>query len=150
MYKWMGDALNTVLFPDLKPVQQKDLTAAFEKVKGEPVEQKRYTKTQQFEIARREEQEAAAAILAASGSRENSFNAGEAVDVEMEEANPPKFDAYDLMDPVDVLSKFPSDLKSRMGSSKWKDRKEALDEVHEVLSKAPKLATDDYSDFLSV
>lgn len=150
MYKWMGDALNTVLFPDLKPVQQKDLTAAFEKVKGEPVEQKRYTKTQQFEIARREEQEAAAAILAASGSRENSFNAGEAVDVEMEEANPPKFDAYDLMDPVDVLSKFPSDLKSRMGSSKWKDRKEALDEVHEVLSKAPKLATDDYSDFVRI
>lgn len=134
IYKWMGDALATVLFANLKPVQQRDLTAEFEKVKGTKPQQKRMTRAQQ---------EALAAQAEASTE-----------DVEMEEAveqeSAAEFDPYEMMDPVDVLSKLPSDLHSRMSSAKWKDRKEALDEVVEVLSKAPKIANDDYSDLVKV
>lgn len=132
LYKWMGEALPTILFPDLKPVQQKDLTAAFEKVKDEPAEQKRLTRSQQAAKQQAEELQ----------------------DVEMEEAvqeeAQPAFDPFEMLDPIDVLSKFPSDLHERISSAKWKDRKEVLDEVVEVLSKAPKLVVADYSDFVKI
>ena len=52
LYRWMGDALSNILFPDLKPVQQKDLTAAFEKETGKPATQKRLTRKQKEEIER--------------------------------------------------------------------------------------------------
>lgn len=137
LYKWMGDALTQILFADLKPVQQRDLTAEFEKVKGEKPEQKRLTRAQQ---------EAAAA--------QQADLAPDALDVVMEEASAqnvaPQLDMFDLMDPIDVLSKLPADLATRMSSSLWKDRKEALDEVIAVLSKAPKLANDDYSDLVRI
>lgn len=134
IYKWMGDGLTTVLFADLKPIQQKDLTSEFEKVKGTKPEQKRLTRAQQQEL---ESQNA------------NAENDG---DIDMEDSSPadlaPQFDPFDMLEPVDVLSKLPGDLNSRMGSAKWKDRKDALDEVHEVLSKAPKLAAADYTDLV--
>lgn len=138
IYKWMGEALVTLLFADLKPIQQKDLTSEFEKLNGAKPEQKRLTRAQQEAI---ELQKASAA-------------AGDG-DIDMEEEldqpeQAPEFSAYDMLEPVDVLSKLPSDLNSRMASTKWKDRKEALDEVFEVLSKAPKLANDDYTDLVRV
>lgn len=137
MYKWMGDGLTTILFADLKPIQQRDLTAEFEKVKGVKAEQKKLTRFQQEEL---ESQKALAA--------------GDNGDIDMEESvlteQAPEFSAYDMLEPVDVLSKLPGDLNSRVASAKWKDRKEALDEVYEVLSKAPKLANDDYTDLVRV
>lgn len=134
LYKWMGDGLTVVLFPDLKPVQQKDLTSAFEKVKGEPVEQIRLTRSQQAARKQAEEQD----------------------DVEMEEAattveeSLQAFDPFEMLDPINVLSKFPSDLNERITSAKWKDRKEVLDEVVEVLAKSPKLVVTDYSEFVKI
>lgn len=132
IYKWMGQGLTTVLFPDLKPIQQKDLTAEFEKVQGLKLEQKRLTRQQQ--------------------EAQNLANNADDADVEMEDAAPAEstdsFDPFDMLEPVDVLSKLPSDLNSRLSSAKWKDRKEALDEVYEVLSKAPRLAQADYTDLV--
>lgn len=130
LYKWMGDGLSTVLFPDLKPVQQKDLTAAFDKVKGEAPQQKRLTKAQQAETA-----------------TEQPDDEG---DVEMTDVIAPQVDPFDLLEPVDVVSKFPGDLSSRMASSKWKDRVEALEEVHEVLAKTPKIKPDDFTEFMRI
>lgn len=134
IYKWMGDGLTTVLFADLKPIQQKDLTAEFEKVKGSKPEQKRLTRSQQQTL------------------EAQNANADQDGDIEMEDSGSgepaAEFDPFDMLEPVDVLSKLPGDLTSRMGSAKWKDRKDALDEVHEVLSKAPKLAAADYTDLV--
>ncbi|RCK66078.1 Spindle pole body component alp14 [Candida viswanathii] len=151
LYKWMGDALTNVLFPDLKPVQQKDLTAAFEKEKGNATEQKRLTRKQKEEIERQKELEAAAAAAAAAGP-----TGGE--DVEMTDASgaaqdgdAPAFDPLEFVDPVEVLSKFPSDFDTRISSSLWKDRKAVLEEVVPVLEKSPKLVThDDYLPVLRV
>lgn len=138
LYKWMGDALVTLLFADLKPVQQKDLTVAFEKVKDVTAEQKRYTRRQQ----QQREKEREAAIAATSAALD-----GDVVMDDAEEAAP-AFDAFSMMDPVHVLSKFPSDLNDRIASKVWKERKEVLEEVHAVLSKAPKLAVDEYVDVI--
>lgn len=143
VYKWMGGALETVLFPDLKPVQQKDLTKAFEAVQGIKPEQKRLTRSQQIEIERRKEEESR---MVAAGDG----------DVEMKDAHDEapqesQFDPFDLIEPVEVLSKLPHDLNARISSTKWKDRKEVLDEVHILLEKAPKLSTkDDYSDIVRI
>uniref|UniRef100_A0A0L0NUD4 TOG domain-containing protein n=1 Tax=Candidozyma auris TaxID=498019 RepID=A0A0L0NUD4_CANAR len=138
LYKWMGQGLTLVLMDNLRPVQQKDLQADFDKVSGEKPEQKRYTKQQQEKLA--EQQRA---------------NEREDVDMDVDNsevkgADPAsqEFDPHEMLEPVDVLLKLPSDLSSRMASAKWKDRKEALDEVYAVLSKAPKLVNADYTDLV--
>ena len=50
LYRWMGDALINALFSDLKPVQQKDLTAAFEKEKGTSPQQKDIPKSKEKKL----------------------------------------------------------------------------------------------------
>lgn len=130
LYKWLGDGLTTLLFEHLKPVQQRDLKAEFEKVQGQSPVQKRFTAAQQ--------------AARASASSE---------DVEMTENSPEPsaaapsaaFDPFSVMEPQDVLSKLPHDLETQLLSAKWKDRKEALDEVYAVLSKAPRIAVVDYT-----
>ncbi|ODV79626.1 uncharacterized protein CANTADRAFT_20928 [Suhomyces tanzawaensis NRRL Y-17324] len=139
LYKWMGDSLESVLFPNLKPVQQKDLTKAFDAVKGTSVEQQRLTRSQQLELEKLESN---------NGANQNE-------DVDMDDAgdvqsSAPTFDPADLVDPVEVLNKLPSDLDARIGSAKWKDRKEALDDVYAILEKTIKLANDDYTPLIRI
>lgn len=129
LYKWLGDGLTTLLFEHLKPVQQRDLKAEFDKVQGQSPAQKRFTAAQQASRA--------------SASSE---------DVEMAENSPEPstapsaaFDPYSVMEPQDVLSKLPPDLETQLLSAKWKDRKDALDEVCAVLVKAPRIAVVDYT-----
>lgn len=143
LYKWMGSALETVLFPELKPVQQKDLKKSFEEVQDITPKQIRFTLAQQLEIGKRQqEEEELLRVPQGDGDVEMQ-------DVESENVDEPQFDAYDLLDPVEVLSKIPSDLNPRMASTKWKDRKEALEEVHAILEKTGKLAPrDDYIDLV--
>lgn len=135
LYKWLGDGLTTLLFPNLKPVQQRDLTAEFEKVKGEKPEQKRLTKSQQEELLAKQNQPEGTEDIEMEDTKEDTETA---------------FDPYLMLEPVEVLSKMPADLSTRMASAKWKDRKEALDEVYEVLSKAPKLVDADYTPLVRI
>lgn len=158
LYKWMRDTLVSVLFGDLKPVQQKDLTKAFEKIENESPTQLRFTRRQHAEIERKrlEAEEEAAAAAAATAY---ATMPGEGEDVVMEDSETgasgaPEsmaYDPLDLMDPVEILSKLPSDLSARISSSKWKDRKEVLDEVHAVLEKTVKIQPrDDYSELVRI
>lgn len=135
LYKWLGDGLTTILLPNLKPVQQRELTAEFEKVKGEKPEQRRLTKAQQEELLAKQNQPEASEDIEMEDTKEEASAA---------------FDPYLMLEPVEVLSKMPADLSARMSSAKWKDRKEALDEVYEVLSKAPKLVDADYSPLIRI
>jgi hypothetical protein len=158
LYKWMRDTLVSVLFGDLKAVQQKDLTRAFEKIEHEPPTQLRYTRRQQTEIERKRlEAEAEAAAAAAAAASATMLGEGE--DVVMEDSDTGTSGAHesmvynplDLMDPVEILSKLPSDLSARISSPKWKDRKDVLDEVHAVLEKTVKIQPrDDYSELIRI
>ncbi|CCG22963.1 hypothetical protein CORT_0D01150 [Candida orthopsilosis Co 90-125] len=142
LYKWMGDSLTLILFPDLKPVQQKDLTSAFEAVKSEKPQQKRLTKVQRDEIAKQEE------ASAASVSQVNEKD-----DVEMSDAALPdsNYDPLEFVDPVEVLCKLPNDFEAKVSSAKWKDRVEVLEEAQSVLEKAPKLIdNDDYAPLVRI
>ncbi|KAI5957293.1 hypothetical protein KGF54_000221 [Candida jiufengensis] len=130
LYKWMKGSLSDILFPDLKPIQQKDLTTAFEKIANEPhPQQKRLTNLQKEELAAKESQSVSEDV--------------EMSDVTVEEEI---YDPLQFVDPIEVLSKLPPDFETRISSSKWKDRVEVLEEVLLILQKTPKLiTTDDYA-----
>lgn len=57
-------------------------------------------------------------------------------------------DPYDLLDPVDILSKLPKDFFDKLEAKKWQDRKEALDALEGLLKSAPKLEQGDYGDIV--
>ncbi|WVQ95173.1 hypothetical protein IAU59_002267 [Kwoniella sp. CBS 9459] len=122
LYSYLGPALIPAL-ADLKPVQMTDLQKSFDSMDaegkgagtGKPT---RYTRKGQRE---REAAEAA-------GGDEGGAEGGEEV------AAPVPIDPKSLLDPVDVLALFPSDLMDRLASTKWKDRLESLEECTKVLS----------------
>lgn len=116
LYRWLREAMKTTFWNDLKPVQQQDLEKLFEGVKSEPApKQDRLLRSQQ------------AAKEAAPAADDDEAGAGEE---EAEEI--PEVEAFDLAEPVDVAKKIPSDFHERLASTKWKDRKETLDELYEV------------------
>lgn len=132
LYKWLGAVVKDTLFPDLKPVQQKDLEAEFEKITEKPTPLRLL----------RSQQAAKAAAGGGGGGGESASGAADDAeddgDVEM-----------DLFDPVEVLSKIPPDFSTRVASTKWKERKEALEELHTIVN-VPKLQTDDYGDIIRI
>ncbi len=65
----------------------------------------------------------------------NILNACEDADeVEEEEGDAMEVDAFDLAEPVDAYSKMPENFSENLASTKWKDRKEALEALHAVLN----------------
>ncbi|KAG7929464.1 hypothetical protein KL925_000206 [Ogataea polymorpha] len=127
---YMGNVFETVIFEKLKPIQQKDLAKAFEKIEGSPTP-KRLLRSHQVQIA------------------ESRTGSDDVLMVDVQEESSDQLDAFNLVDPVDVLSKIPSDFKSRIESPKWKDRVEVLEETLNEL-KHPKLKNDDYMDLIRI
>ncbi|KAL6717623.1 hypothetical protein ACLMJK_005538 [Lecanora helva] len=115
LYRWLREAMKTLFWNDLKPVQQQDLEKLFEPIKSEPSpKQERLLRSQQ------------AAKDAAPVNEEQVEQEAE------EEAGEPE--VMDLAEPVDALSKVPGDYHERLASAKWKDRKDALDELYQVVN----------------
>lgn len=113
LYKWLKDAMKPMFFGELKPVQQKELEDAFEKVKDETPKQERLLKSQQ----------AAAAAAEAAG-----------VVVEEEEEEPVQVDAFDLAEPVDIMATLPENFEDQVSSTKWKERKESLEALAVIIN----------------
>lgn len=57
-------------------------------------------------------------------------------------------DPYDLLDPVEILSKLPKDFYDKLEAKKWQERKEALDSLENLLKTAPRLEPGDYADLV--
>lgn len=112
LYKWLKDAMKPMFFNDLKPAQQKELEGEFEKVKGEHPKQERLLRSQQ-------------------AAREVAEAAGEPEEEEVEEEEEPEqVEAFDLAEPVDLTAKLPETFQEQVSSTKWKDRKEALEALY--------------------
>ena len=118
---------------DLKPVQQQDLEALFEKAKQDP------SPTQERLL--RSQQDARAA--ASNGGGEGGSS--DVPDDHAEEA--PEVDAFDLAEPVDVTSKIPKDLHESLASTKWKDRKDGLDALHAAVN-VPRIKEADFGELV--
>ena len=123
LYRWLKDAMKAVFWGDLKPVQQQDLEKEFDKIKEEPApKQERFTRAQQAAMAVAEESGAGGA----TGGADEDLGVDEAADA-------PEMDAFDLAEPVDVISKVSKDFYENLESKKWKERKEALDALLALL-----------------
>ena len=73
----------------------------------------------------------------------------EAEDVEQaDSAAAPEIDPFDLIDPVDILSKLPKDFYEKTEAKKWQERKEAMDIIEKLVTENPKLEAGDYSDLV--
>lgn len=128
LYRWLREAMKPLFWGELKPVQQTDLEKLFEPIKDEPMpKQERLLRTQQ---AAKEEAEAAPDV-----EDEEEYEEEAAIDLE------PEFEA------VDVLSKIPADFNDRLASTKWKDRKEALEETFAVMN-VPLIQEGSYDDVI--
>jgi hypothetical protein len=128
-YRWLKEAMKPLFWNDLKPVQQQDLDKLFEKVKDEPPpKQERLLRSQQA---------AKEAAAAAPGGDDEYGDDDEEAAIDLE----PEFEA------VDVFAKIPKDFNERLGSSKWKDRKEVLEETQKALD-TPKIAEGPFDDLI--
>jgi cytoskeleton-associated protein 5 len=127
-YRWLRDAMKPMFWNDLKPTQQTDLEAQFEKVKAEGMpKQERLLKSQQAEKER---------APVGGGDDEYEEDGGE-----VEEAA--EVDAFDLAEPQDVISKIPKDFFDNLASSKWKERKDAVEALNAIVN-VPRIKDGDF------
>ncbi|KAL3475475.1 armadillo-type protein [Aspergillus californicus] len=128
LYRWLKDAVKPLFWGDLKPVQQSDLEKLFEAVKQEPPpKQERLTRAQQAE--------ADAGAGAGTNAETGGDDEGEEDYVEVDAD---EIDVLDFAEPIDVFPKIPDNFSEQLASSKWKDRKEALDALYTALN-VPKI-----------
>jgi cytoskeleton-associated protein 5 len=129
-YRWLRDAMKPMFWNDLKPTQQTDLEAQFEKVKAEGApKQERLLRSQQAEKER---------APVGGGDEDYEDDAGDAEE-------PAEVDAFDLAEPQDVVSKIPKDFFDNLGSLKWKERKEALEALHAIVN-VPRIKDGDFNE----
>ncbi|OGM50059.1 spindle pole body component [Aspergillus bombycis] len=134
MYRWLKEAIKPLFWAELKPVQQTDLEKLFENVKQEPPpKQERFTRAQQDAMA----------VASAAPEDGEAEDGGE----EYGDEDGGEVDAFDLAEPVDVMPKIPKDLHEQLASSKWKDRKEALDALHSALN-VPRIKDGPFDDIV--
>jgi len=136
LYRWLKDAMKPMFWSDLKPVQQSDLEKLFEKVKEEPApKQERFTRAQQAQMA-------SAHHATTQAPPADDAEPQDAADVEEDLG---EMDAFDLAEPVDAASKIPDSFHENIASSKWKERKDALDELFNILN-TPRIKEAQYDD----
>lgn len=131
-YRWLREAMKPMFWGDLKPTQQSDMEAQFEKIKSEPApKQERFLRSQQAAMAQ------APPPGADGGDEGEGEPEGEAEEI----------DAFDLAEPQEVLSKVPGNFHEQLASSKWKERKEAVDALYVVVN-VPRVKDGDYGEIV--
>ncbi|KAI6248598.1 Spindle pole body component alp14 [Erysiphe necator] len=131
LYRWLREAMKPVFWGDLKPTQQADMESHFEKIKVEvPPKQERYLRSQQ-------------------ALKEKVSHVLEADTMEMEDGvnEPEEIDVFSMLESQDVLSKIVPSFYELVASTKWKDRKDALESVYTVLN-IPKIKDGDFSELV--
>ncbi|KAM0334996.1 hypothetical protein ACHAQA_000030 [Verticillium albo-atrum] len=129
-YRWLREAMKPMFWGDLKPTQQTDLETQFEKIKAEPApKQERFLRSQQEIMAR-----------APPPGEEGDGDYGAD-----EEEEPAEVDAFDLAEPQDVTGKVPANFTEALASSKWKERKEALEALFAAVN-VPRIKDGDFNE----
>lgn len=132
LYRWLKEAMKPMFWGELKPTQQTEMEAQFEKIKSEPApKQERFLRSQKSAMAR-------APLPGANGVTEEE---------DSEEVEIVEVDAFDLAEPQDILSKVPTDFHEQLASTKWKDRKEALEGLYTILN-VPRIKDGDFGEIV--
>ncbi|XP_011883305.1 PREDICTED: cytoskeleton-associated protein 5 isoform X2 [Vollenhovia emeryi] len=132
MYRWVGERLRQQL-NTLKAVHIAELEAEFSSLGEEKVVPMRHLRSQKPKNR------------GGNGNSAAASDNGEDDNEDADGALVPDIDPYDLLAPVDILSKLPKDFYEKIEAKKWQERKEAL-EALEALVKNPKLENGDYGD----
>ncbi|RKF58404.1 Spindle pole body component alp14 [Erysiphe neolycopersici] len=131
LYRWLREAMKPIFWADLKSTQQADMELHFERIKIEaPPKQERYLRSQQ-----------------AVKEKASQFHETDAAEVEDDANEPEEIDVFSMMESQDVLSKIAPNFNEQISSSKWKDRKDALESVYAVLN-ITKIKDGDFSDLV--
>ncbi|EGX95519.1 spindle pole body component, putative [Cordyceps militaris CM01] len=129
LYRWLREAMKPLFWGELKPTQQTDLEAQFEKVKAEPPpKQERLLRSQQD------------VVETAPEAGEDGYDEGGD-----EQDGGEELDAFALAEPVDISHKISPNFTELLASSKWKDRKEAVDGLYEALN-VPRIKETDFGE----
>lgn len=134
IYRWMKDVYKSQI-QGLKPIQISELEAEFEKIAGEKAAPVRYLRSEQNRIRE----------PVITGAGDEGDGAGVSQPQVQEDIDP-----YELLEPVEILSKLSSDFYTNCESKKWAERKAALESLQELLTPNPKLAPGDYGDLIKV
>ena len=67
----------------------------------------------------------------------------------MVDDEPVVVDAFDLAEPVDIRKNLPPEFHEWIGSTKWKERKDALDALL-TNAKVPRIKEENYSDIMGI
>ncbi|KAJ2888463.1 hypothetical protein FB639_000626 [Coemansia asiatica] len=130
LYRWMGQAIMPSL-QDLPPVLHKELETQFTAISGNPPpKQTRLLRSQQESEASDEP----AAKISAGAVSDSADNGDESAENAAAEIDP-----WEMADPVDITKKLPDDYYTFVTSSKWKERKEVIESLHETLKKSIRL-----------
>lgn len=119
LYSYLGPALLPAL-SDLKPVQMSDLQKSFDGLDAEGKGAGTGKPTRWTRKVQRERE-----------VMDDGQDDGDGAAVAEE---PAPIDPMSLLDPVDVYKLFPDNLMEQLGSSKWKERLESLEECNKVLA----------------
>ncbi|KAH0583910.1 hypothetical protein H2248_009502 [Termitomyces sp. 'cryptogamus'] len=125
LYQYLGSGIEPWL-ADLKPVQVKELKEAFDAMENDgrgkgTLKPERLTRQQARE----------ADILESSNEQADGSPGGESQEINL--------DPRALSEPVDIVPKISPSLQTALKSTKWKERKEALDELLTLLSSTPRI-----------
>lgn len=133
-YRWIGDVMKVQL-KDLKEVQMKELEEEFGNLSDAGrAKPERWLRSQgpPKETVREVNQD------------------GEEEEDEDDEPNQDnELDVFEMLDPVEILSKLPKDFYEKVEQKKWQDRKEALDALFGLVQN-PKLQPGDYIELVKV
>ncbi|XP_052744603.1 protein mini spindles [Bicyclus anynana] len=132
MHRWIGVAVEPHI-ASLQAVVQQELREAFGGTGG--ATPTRYLRSQQNRV-----RDSPPADAVDGGADDEDAEAGG--------GDTPDVDPYELLDPVEILSKLPKDFYDKLENKKWQERKEALDTLENLLKNAPKLEPGDYADLV--
>ncbi|XP_073959830.1 protein mini spindles-like [Choristoneura fumiferana] len=131
MHRWIGAAIEPHI-ASLQAVVQQELRESFTTGGAQPT---RYLRSQQHRV-----RDAPSADAPDGAAEDEDVDAAGGDSVEM--------DPFDMLDPVEILSKLPKDFYEKLEATKWQERKEALDALDNLLKTAPRLEPGDYADLV--
>ncbi|CAH8448402.1 unnamed protein product [Schistosoma bovis] len=130
VYRWIGVTTKDLL-KDIKPVVMTELCELFNSIPpGKPV-RLRYLRSQK-------PKEITPDTGAESNPIDGAIPGGTLTD---------QVDLDDMITPVEVLSKIPSDYWQQIGEKKWQDRRDAL-EALEKITNVPRIVPGDFTDLV--
>ncbi|KAI8437861.1 hypothetical protein MSG28_012078 [Choristoneura fumiferana] len=130
-HRWIGAAIEPHI-ASLQAVVQQELRESFTTGGAQPT---RYLRSQQHRV-----RDAPSADAPDGAAEDEDVDAAGGDSVEM--------DPFDMLDPVEILSKLPKDFYEKLEATKWQERKEALDALDNLLKTAPRLEPGDYADLV--